>query len=103
MRGGRDVSGQQRVRVSIPGMDGSRRVVEVVRSQPNWVTRWAIVAFLLIIALPVLALLLVAGVISLVVFVVLALWARLLGRHMPDWHRHDEEGRENVTVRRPGQ
>jgi len=60
------------------------------------------VVFLVILALPLLALALIAGLVSMVVFLVLAGWARLTRGRTPDWSDHDTEGRKGVRVRRSG-
>ena len=70
--------------------------VRVVRT-PGWIVRAAVIAFLLVVALPVLILLAVALVIASALFGVLWLGNRATLR----LRGHDREGRENVRVIRP--
>jgi uncharacterized protein involved in cysteine biosynthesis len=58
------------------------------------------IVFLIVLAIPLLALALIAGILSLVVFLVLSGWARLFARRTPDWAEHDAEGRKGVRVKR---
>ncbi len=68
--------------------------------QPKTPARIALMVFAAVLAIPILLFVLVAAVISCIVFVVLAVWNRLIGRHGPDWSKHDEEGRKGVRIRR---
>ena len=88
-----------------PGFSGGRipgagRVFQVIQSRPSAASRIAISIFLLIVALPLLALALVAGIISVAVYLILAGWSRLFSRRTPDWAEHDTEGRKGVRVKR---
>ena len=81
--------------------EGTGRVVSTwrtVQAQPNWVSRTALLVFMLVLAVPVLILLLLALAAGVIVFGTLALvhsLAARLRRALP--HR---DGRENVVVRR---
>ena len=68
--------------------------------QPRTPGRIAMMVFAAVLAIPILLFVLVAATISLIVFLILAGCNRLIGRHGPDWPRHDEEGRKGVRVRR---
>ncbi|MCH2140996.1 MAG: hypothetical protein MK100_08185 [Phycisphaerales bacterium] len=76
------------------------QVFRMMQSKPSGPSRIAMVVFLVILALPLLLLAFVAGLISLIVFLVLAGWSRLTGRSTPDWRDHDLEGRKGVRVKR---
>jgi hypothetical protein len=82
------------------GMPGVQQAFRVVQNQPGTASRIAMIVFLIVLAIPLLALALVAGIISLAVFLVLSGWTRLFARRTPDWAEHDTEGRKGVRVRR---
>lgn len=75
------------------------RVYHHVRAQPSWITRIAAMAFLLIIALPIMLLVITATIIAVVIFGLLALGYKALTAIRGVLPRDD--GRENVIVRRP--
>ncbi len=72
---------------------------------PAWVTWIALAVMLFVVALPVLIMLLLAGVLGAVVFGLLALWAWVLrlfaGLRMGSQGPLDEAGRRNVRVITP--
>ena len=82
------------------GVPGVQQAFRVVQNQPGPASRIAMIVFLIVLAIPLLALALVAGIVSLAVFLVLSGWARLFARRTPDWAEHDTEGRKGVRVRR---
>ncbi len=82
------------------GFPGRDQVFRVLQSRPNTPGRIATMVFLLTLAIPILALALIAGVISVVVFLVLSGWSRLIGSRQPDWAQRDQEGRKGVRVRK---
>lgn len=83
--------------------NGGRRVsaaVSAIRSQPGWVTRFALMTFLIVISLPILLLVLLAIVASVIVFGILAGVNALVARIRGGLPQRD--GRENVRVIRRG-
>jgi polyferredoxin len=82
------------------GMPGMGTAFRVVQARPSGPGRIALLVFLIILALPLLALAIVAGLVSMAVFLVLAGWNRLFKRATPDWASHDSEGRKGVRVKR---
>ena len=82
------------------GVPGVQQAFRVVQNQPGPASRIAMIVFLIVLAIPLLALALVAGIVSLAVFLVLSGWTRLFARRTPDWAEHDTEGRKGVRVRR---
>jgi len=79
------------------GPDGAQRAVRFAASQPSWVTRFAVMAFLIVIGIPILLLILLATIAGAVVFTVLALVAAGLAR-LRNLGSGRSEGRENVRV-----
>lgn len=79
------------------GSQGAQQVWQTVSSQPSWVSRVALLAFFLVIGLPILLLVLLAVFAAVVMFSILALanaavmWVK--GR-LPQ----RDSGRENVRV-----
>ena len=69
---------------------------QVTISQPNWVVRAAMVAFIIVIAVPILLLVGIALIAATLVFGVLALINSIIRRIRGDGVRND--GRENVRV-----
>lgn len=67
-----------------------------VAAQPSWVTRFALIAFLIVIGLPILLLLFLALIVATIVFGVLALANAVLIRLRGALPRDD--GRANVRV-----
>ena len=89
------------------GAQGAAQFVQGFYRRPSLAARVAGIVFLLVIALPMLALLLCAAVLSAVVFGVLSIWSRLAaaltGARPPGPPRtpgQDDTGRKNVRVRR---
>ena len=79
-----------------PGAEQMAGMFQRVNRQPNWIMKTAVLAFLLVIGVPILILLLLAAVVATVVFAVLTGCNLLLGRlrkgSTPD------SGRQNVRV-----
>ena len=67
-----------------------------LRSQPSWITRAATMAFVIVIAIPIILLVMFALLVGVFVFAVLAALNLLLTRISPRLPRRD--GRENVRV-----
>jgi hypothetical protein len=79
---------------------GPSRLYGYAAAQPSWVTRWALIAMVLIVVVPLALLTLAAVLVGFVVFVTLRLVAVVIasvrgafGQHAPE-----DEGRENVEV-----
>ncbi|HRP63869.1 MAG TPA: hypothetical protein PK400_11285 [Phycisphaerales bacterium] len=86
-------------RISTFAQEGAGRAGaawRTVASQPSWITRIALMAFLIIVGLPILLLLLFALLVATIVFVILALINAVLVRLRGAMPRND--GRENVRV-----
>ncbi|MCH2148992.1 MAG: hypothetical protein MK095_06110 [Phycisphaerales bacterium] len=78
---------------------GSEQVADAFRRinrQPNWVLRAAVLVFLLLVGLPILALLLMAAVVATVVFAILTGWNTLL--NLLRGSKKQERRRKNVRV-----
>lgn len=82
------------------GFPGAARVFQMMQSRPSKAKRVALVVFLLLLALPLLVLALVAGIISLAVYLIFSGWTRIFASRTPDWAEHDTEGRKGVRVKR---
>ncbi len=78
------------------GGDRMAQAFQMARGQPNWAARVAVITFILVIGIPILLLLLTAGIAAFLVFMVLsgANWFLNLfkGGSKPD------DGRRNVRV-----
>lgn len=79
---------------------GPSRLYGYAAGQPSWVTRWALIAMVLIVVVPLTLLTLAAVLVGFVVFVTLRLVALVIasvrgvfGRQAPA-----DDGRENVQV-----
>jgi len=79
------------------GAGSAQRVWQTVARQPSWITRVAMLAFFIIIGLPIMFLLLIALLVAIVLFGSLALvnavWIRLRSVFASR-----DDGRENVRV-----
>ena len=77
-----------------------RSAFHVVHGQPGWVTRAALLVFLLVIGLPIIVLILLAFMLAAVVFGVLALVNAVVSRVRggSPGSLAPSEGRENVRV-----
>ena len=79
-----------------PGAEQVAGMFQRANRQPNWIMKSAVLAFLIVVGIPILILLLAAAVVATVVFAVLTACNLLLGRlkkgSTPD------SGRQNVRV-----
>ena len=78
---------------------GGEQVAEAFRKinrQPNWVLRTAVLVFLLLVAIPILALVLLATVAATAVFAILAIWNSFL--KLLKGGKRQEQRRKNVRV-----
>jgi hypothetical protein len=92
----------QRVSFSTGAVDRTRVAWRSAAEQPNWIVKVTALAFLLVVVLPILLLLAVAGLVAAVVFAVLIGFHRL--RLALSGLRPRDDGRENVRViRRDGE
>ncbi len=80
------------------GAESASHVWRAVSSQPNWISRIALLAFFIIIGLPIVLLFVLAVLVSVAVFAVLAGAYSLYNLVRGSLPRSD--GRENVVVRR---
>jgi hypothetical protein len=88
----------QWTRISSFASDGSGRVVSTyryVRGQPSWVTRAALLVFLLVVGLPIVLLILLAFMLAVIVFGSLALVNAVVMRVRGVFA---SSGRENVRI-----
>lgn len=90
----------------MPGVGGAAQFVQSMGRQPSPAARGAIIVFLAVIAVPVALLVLAAGIISGVVYLVLSVASKLFGgvsgaRSVgpPPPPGADDEGRRNVRVK----
>ncbi|MDG2292372.1 MAG: hypothetical protein P8L37_06910 [Phycisphaerales bacterium] len=79
-----------------PGSEQVAGAFRRINRQPNWVLRTAVLVFLLLVGLPILALLLIAAVVATVVFAILAGWNSLL--NLLRGSKKQERRRKNVRV-----
>jgi hypothetical protein len=91
----------------MPGAHNAAQFVQGFYRRPSLAARVAGLVFLLVIALPMVALLLCAAILSVVVFGVLSIWSKLVGaltgsrpQGLPRTPGQDDAGRKNVRVRR---
>ena len=91
-------AGGPRVRVVNFGQPMSA-AFKMAQGQPNWAVRAAVLTFLVLVGLPILLLLLVAGLAAAVVFSILASANWVLSRMKGSRPPHD--GRRNVRVMEP--
>jgi len=93
---GGPMPGGPRIRFVNLGSDRMAQAFQAAQGQPNWVVRLAILTFLLIIGIPILLLLMAAGLAAALVFMVLSainwVMVRLGGAKSKD------DGRRNVRV-----
>ncbi len=83
-------------RVSEPGV----RVVHFVSRQPSWISRMALTAFAIVLAIPILLLLIAAFVAAIVVFLLLVAVVRIrMALASLFGGSTDGQGRRNVIVR----
>lgn len=78
------------------GADRTERLYHFVSHQPSWITRLALMAFLIVIALPIVLLLLLAFAAAVVIFAVLTIAKAILNAGRGVLTRSD--GRENVRI-----
>ncbi len=69
---------------------------QVARGQPNWAVRLAVLTFLLVVGIPILVLLMVAGLAAFLVFIVLLAINSFLNLFKGSSKRND--GRRNVRI-----
>ena len=100
------MSQQPRSPFSVPGMAGAAQFVQAMNRRPSVAARIAILVFLAVIALPVLVLIVTAGLLALAVYLVLSLWAKLVealggSRSVgpPPRPGEDDDGRRNVRIK----
>lgn len=89
-------SGGPRIRFVNLGGDRMAEVFQSARGQSNWAVRLAILTFLLIVGIPILLLLLVAGLAAALVFAILSMvnWVLVRVRGI----KPANDGRRNVRV-----
>ncbi len=100
------MSQQPRSPFSVPGMAGAAQFMQAMNRRPSMAARVAGFVFLAVIAVPVLALIICAGLLALVVYLVLSAWTRLLDAlggsrpaGPPPRPGEDDEGRRNVRIK----
>jgi hypothetical protein len=79
-----------------PGSEHVADAFRRVNRQPNWIIKTAVLAFLLIVAVPIFALLLVAAISAAIVFAVLTGWNVVL--NLLRGGKKSERRRKNVRV-----
>lgn len=91
-----------RVQFSSFHSEGVRQVRERFAAQPSWVVRAALIAFVVVVIIPIALLLGIAFLVAMLVFTVLGLISRLgsllPGRGGSLWRGRDGAGRRNVKV-----
>jgi len=89
-------------------MAGAAQFVQAMNRRPSTAARIAGFVFVIVIAVPVLCLILIAGLLALVVYVVLTAWVKLLEAlgigsdrpaGPPPRPGEDDEGRRNVRIK----
>lgn len=97
---------QPRSPFSVPGMAGAAQFMQAMNRRPSTAARIAGFVFLAVIALPVLVLIMSAGVLALIVYLVLSAWAKLMNAMggsrptvAPPRPGEDDEGRRNVRIK----
>jgi hypothetical protein len=100
------MSQQPRPPFSIPGMGGAAQFMQAMNRRPSTAARIAGLVFIAVIALPVLAVILSAGLLAFLVYLVLSAWTKLveaLGGNRtpgpPPRPGEDDEGRRNVRIK----
>lgn len=88
--------GGPRIRFVNIGSDRMAQAFQVARGQPNWAVRLAVLTFLLVVGIPILLLLMAAGIAAFLVFMILSGLNWFL--NLFKVRSKQDDGRRNVKV-----
>ncbi len=88
--------GGPRIRFVNLGSDRMAQAFQMARGQPNWAVRLAVLTFLLVVGIPILLLLMTAGLAAFVVFMIISGFNWLL--NLFQGGSKQDDGRRNVKV-----